>query len=238
MHMSDQIRMPGFIVEVERKRVKNVNLRVYPRQGRVVVSCPTRLPMSAVESFVIRKNRWITKKLKSSASNPLKKEEVLTDGSRVFLWGDSKLLAVKKSDYRNSVERVTNSSVEILTKYPFCHANLEAVTDEYYRREMKEVLPGLIQKWEPKMSVSVADFGVKKMKTRWGTCNIRHRRIWLNLHLAKWPVDCLEFVVVHEMVHLLERLHSKRFYQLMDSFLPDWRDREATLKNFFRNGSC
>jgi len=236
--MSDLIRMPDFVVEIERKRVKNVNLRVYPQQGRVVVSCPPRLSLSAVEFFVNQKNSWITKKLKSPVSKPRASKEILKDGSEVFLWGDTKRLIVKKSDYRNSVNCMTESTIEILTKYPHNHSKLEAVIDDLYRHEIKGILPRLIQKWEPVMGVNVAESGVKKMRTRWGTCNIKAKRIWLNLRLAKWPVECLEFVVVHEMVHLLERLHSKRFYLFMDSFLPDWRERETTLKNFFKNGSC
>jgi predicted metal-dependent hydrolase len=100
---------------------------------------------------------------------------------------------------------------------------------EWYRGELKLLIPPLVDKWQPLLGVSVAEWGVKRMRTRWGTCNIRARRIWLNLELAKCPVECLEFVVVHEMVHLLERRHSVRFKSLMDTFLPDWRERQRTL---------
>jgi len=104
------------------------------------------------------------------------------------------------------------------------------VLTEWYRAELKREIPKLIEKWQRIMKVDVRDFGVKRMKTRWGTCNIRAKRIWLSLELAKKDPKCLEYVVVHEMVHLLERLHNKRFYRLMDQFLPDWRERDLLLK--------
>jgi len=106
----------------------------------------------------------------------------------------------------------------------------ESVLIEWYRAELKREIPKLIEKWQRIMKVDVREFGVKRMKTRWGTCNIRAKRIWLSLELAKKDPKCLEYVVVHEMVHLLERLHNKRFYRLMDQFLPDWRERDLLLK--------
>ncbi len=99
----------------------------------------------------------------------------------------------------------------------------QQILNDWYRRYMKEIIPDLIQKWEPTIGVRVNDWGVKKMKTRWGSCNIRDRRIWLNLDLAKKPPHCLEYVLVHEMVHLLERHHNDRFKSFMDQFLPQWR---------------
>ncbi|MEX0608622.1 MAG: SprT-like domain-containing protein [Balneolaceae bacterium] len=103
------------------------------------------------------------------------------------------------------------------------------VLEEWYRAEIKKEISKLISKWEDPMGVSVKEFGVKRMKTRWGTCNIRDRRIWLNLELAKKSPDCLEYVVVHEMVHLLERLHNKRFHNFMDQFFPEWRQIKKKL---------
>ncbi len=97
------------------------------------------------------------------------------------------------------------------------------ILDEFYRAELKKIIPKFIQKYEQKMRVKVEEFGVKKMKTRWGTCNAKARRIWLNLELAKKPIQCLEFIITHEMVHLLERNHSKKFYELMDKFMSDWK---------------
>ena len=99
----------------------------------------------------------------------------------------------------------------------------EAVLQRWYRRRLREQIPPLIAKWEPEIGVTVTEWGIKKMKTRWGTCNINARRIWLNLELAKKPVACLEYILVHEMVHLLERHHNERFKQLMDRLMPQWR---------------
>jgi len=236
--MNDQVRMPDFVVEVERKRVKNVNLRVYPRQGRVVISCPNRLPQKEVERFLYQKRTWITKKLNSQVPSPTPETDKLEDGTELFLWGDKRRLSVQKSKFRHSVASVSDTTIHILTKYPQSHVKLEQAVDDFYRSEIKKKLPEMIEIWESKMNVRVTEFGVKKMKTRWGTCNTRAKRIWLNLHLAKWPVECLEFIVVHEIVHLLERRHSARFYRLMDTYLSDWREREFTLKTYFNAGNC
>lgn len=225
--------MQDFKVELQRKRVKNVNLRVYPQEGRVVVSCPKRLPRRAVVRFLNQKQSWITKKLNSRVFSPEEKNEKLKNGSEIWLWGTNRKLSVIKSEHRHSVDSVTDFTVKILTKYPESHVKLQIAVDDFHRSEMKQILPGIIQKWESRMNVKVTEFGVKKMKTRWGTCNTRSKKIWLNLYLAKWPLECLEFVVVHEMVHLLERNHSARFYRLMDTYLPDWREHESTLKTFF-----
>jgi len=99
----------------------------------------------------------------------------------------------------------------------------KAVMDGWYRQQLKEAIPALIEKYEAKMGVEVAEFGIKKMRTRWGTCNINARRIWINLELAKKPPECLEYIVVHEMVHLLERKHNDRYRSFMDLYLPRWR---------------
>src|SRR3972149_192881 len=105
----------------------------------------------------------------------------------------------------------------------------ERALREWYRERLKAFTPPLVDKWQPVIGVAVAAWGVKRMRTRWGTCNIRARRIWLNLELAKHPAECLEYVVVHELVHLLERRHNARFKALLDGFLPDWRERQRTL---------
>ena len=106
----------------------------------------------------------------------------------------------------------------------------EAVLLRWYREQLKALIPPLLEKWQPVLGVQAADWGIKKMKTKWGTCNIDARRIWLNLELAKKPVQCLEYIVVHELVHLLERHHGERFTSLMDRYLPDWPSRRAELQ--------
>ncbi len=131
------------------------------------------------------------------------------EGSNSKIYGNIKLFAKK------------NSTI----------AQRKKLLDEFYRQNLKKIIPNYIKKWEKKMNLKVLEFGVKEMKTRWGTCNIKARRIWLNLELAKKPLSCLEYIVVHEMVHLLEKYHNKKFFAHMDRFLPKWREFKAILKN-------
>ena len=105
----------------------------------------------------------------------------------------------------------------------------EKVLYNWYRDMLKAKLPALVDKWESKIRVKVSELRLRKMKTKWGTCNIRDRRIWLSLELAKYPESILEFILVHEMVHFLERRHNKRFYELMDKYLPDWKERKLSM---------
>ncbi len=106
----------------------------------------------------------------------------------------------------------------------------QVLLEDWYRRQLKKVIPDFISRWEPVLGVHVKEWRVRKMKTRWGSCNIQAQRIWLNLELAKKPLKCLEYIIVHEMNHLLERYHNTRFYRLMDSWMPDWRDYKELLK--------
>ncbi|MBU0960972.1 MAG: M48 family metallopeptidase, partial [Proteobacteria bacterium] len=101
---------------------------------------------------------------------------------------------------------------------------------EWYRAQLKIRIPGLLERWQPRVQRKVSEWHIKKMKTRWGTCNITKSRIWLNLELAKKPEECLEYILVHEMVHLLERCHNKQFYEHMDRLLPMWRNVDRLLK--------
>ncbi|MCD6201832.1 MAG: M48 family metallopeptidase, partial [Bacteroidales bacterium] len=118
---------------------------------------------------------------------------------------------------------LSHSKIELHVRPGTSTEKRQEVLDDWYRKELKKVIPGMIRKWEKKMGVTVNEFGVKKMRTRWGTCNPEAKRIWLNLELAKKPPECLEYIVVHEMVHLLERSHNERFIKYMNEFMPKWK---------------
>jgi hypothetical protein len=122
-----------------------------------------------------------------------------------------------------------HNTIELYIRPGTCRDRKKSILDEWYRQQLKELLPALIQRWEKKMGVQVNEFRIKKMKTRWGTCNIKAKRIWLNLDLAKKPVECLVFIVVHEMVHLFERKHNDRFVSYMDKFMPRWKFNKEVL---------
>ncbi len=222
-------RIGGFQVEVSRKRIKNLYLKVSPLSQKVRVSVPMHVPDKAIEHFVVSRADWIKKQLAKKLVVP--KVEVLNfvTGEIHFYKGKSYQLEVVTHSGSPKVELLENDTIVLRAKSGTSEERKEKVMNEWYRASLKEEIPKLIEKWEPVMHVQVKEFGVKRMKTRWGTCNIGAQRIWLSLELAKKSPECLEYVVVHEMVHLLERLHNKRFHAFMDLFLPDWRERKKEL---------
>ncbi|MEX2409867.1 MAG: SprT family zinc-dependent metalloprotease [Candidatus Paceibacterota bacterium] len=214
-------------IDVLRKNVKNLNLRVYPAERRVRISVPRRLPEKALIRFLEEKLPWIKKQLTKIPKKSTKTALSFTTGEQHFVWGNKLELVITEINEPPGVSIDNDELLRMNVRPKSSKTKKSSVLKEWYREELKREIPKLIEKWEPKMGVSVNEFGVKQMKTRWGTCNIRARRIWLNLELAKKRPELLEYVVVHEMVHLLERLHSKRFYALMSHYLPNWK----SLKN-------
>lgn len=222
----DHVKIEDYLIEITYKPIKNLYLRVSRRTGEIKVSVPHRTSLNTVKNFVRLRSKWIDKHL----ANPLPqvKELKYVEGENVLYFGSQIPL---KIDYvnKNINAYLHNNVIMLQIKNDYDVEKREKVLEKLYRNELKLLVEDLIKKWEPIMEVEVNDFGIRKMKTRWGTCNIRDRRIWLNLHLAKEKPEVIEMVVVHEMVHLHERLHNKRFYNFMDQFLPDWKDRSREL---------
>ena len=226
IYSKTEFQVSGLKINVLRKNVKNLNLRVYPAEHRVRISVPRRVSDPEVTRFIEDKLPWIRKHLAKYRNKPTPKPKEFTSGEIHPVWGNDYKLEVVEKSKPPRIFVVENKMV--LQIRPGAKKQKRAsVIKEWYRDELKQNIPLLIEKWEPLMGVKVQEFGVKQMKTRWGTCNIRARRIWLNLELAKKRPELLEYVVVHEMVHLLERLHNKRFYRFMTEYLPEWK----TLKN-------
>lgn len=225
-----RITIDGITIDLERKRVKNVNFTIYPPDGRVRVSAPRRMPDAKVKQIIRRKLPWIKKHrariVKRVRSEPTK----YVSGERVSYFGVLYRLDVIERDAAPKVELSSNGTIRLYVRPGSSQSKREQVLIEWYRAQLKDRIPQLVQWWEPEMGVQVAEWGVKRMKTRWGSCNTKARRIWLNLELAKHPIERLEYIIVHEMVHLLERRHNKRFYAYMDRFLPGWRREREALK--------
>ncbi len=218
-----------YTVWVSRKNIKNIYLKVDVRNRQIKVSAPEHVSDSNIESFVWSKRYWIEKQLAKkirTKSTPILNYET---GEEHYFKGEQYRLVVTIKNRKPDV--YLRGKELILQVKEGTDADKKAkILDGWYRNYLKITIPGIIEKYERSMGVKVSEFGVKKMKTRWGTCNIRAKRIWLNLELAKKSTGCLEMVVVHEMVHLLERLHSKRFYALMDTFMPEWKRYDNELK--------
>ena len=226
----NNITVSGIEIEVSRKAIKNLYVKVSRRTGKVRVSCPKTISEQELLRFLISRMDWIKKKQKE-AEKVLEPEDYdFVNGEKHYFMGrELELKVIERKQF--PVVAVIEDLIELTVRPGTSKEKRKAILETHYRQYLKETLPGMVTKWERKMKVKVNEFRVKKMKTRWGTCNTRDKRIWLSLELAKKSPGCLESVVVHEMVHLLERLHNKRFYRLMDTFFPEWRKFEGELKS-------
>jgi predicted metal-dependent hydrolase len=204
------------------KRISKHSPQCPPLAGKVRIAAPLRLDLDTIRVFALSKLNWIRKqqaKLRNQAREAPR--EFLNRESHYFS-GKRYLMQVVELAVPPKIE-LQHSTLVIYVRPGTNAAKRQRIIDAWYRSQLKIVLPELIAKWEKKLNVKVAEYGIKEMKTRWGSCNCQAKRIWLNLELAKKPRECLEYIVVHEMVHLLERKHYDRFMAYMNEYLPKWR---------------
>ena len=172
---------------------------------------------------VVSRLGWIRRQRAAFARQNRQSERELVIGESYFVQGRRYLLDVREEDHPPRVCLANNTTMVLYVRPGTDRDERDAVLQRWYRQRLRVQLPPLIAKWEPKVGEAVAEIRIKRMRTRWGSCNPEARRVWLNLELVKKPVSCLEYVLVHEMVHLVERDHSDRFRELMDGLLPTWR---------------
>lgn len=206
-----------------RKDIKNLHLGVYPPNGRVRVATPLVVSDDAVRLAVIDKLGWIRRQRAKFAAQPRQSQREMVNGESHYFLGQRYRLRVHEDGGPARVALRGVASLDLFVRPGSSRDQREAVLLSWYREELKGLAAPLLAKWQPILGVQVAAWGVKKMKTKWGSCNPASRRVWLNLELAKRPVQCLEYIVVHELVHLIERNHTDRFTVLMDGFMPNWR---------------
>jgi predicted metal-dependent hydrolase len=218
-----QITVNGLVVDVVRKDIKNLHLAVYPPNGRVRVAAPLRVDDEAVRLAVISRLAWIKRQQARYEGQERQSAREYVSGESHYYQANRYLLNVVYHDAPPKVVVRNKTTLDLFVRAGSDTAQRERVLLAWYRKQLKHMIPPLIAKWEAIIGVEVADWGVKQMKTKWGSCNIEARRIWLNLELVKKPAHCLEYIVVHEMVHLLERHHNDRFIAYMDQFMPQWR---------------
>jgi predicted metal-dependent hydrolase len=220
---SHALTVSGGTVEVVRKATKNLHLGVYPPDGRVRVAVPLAVSDSAVRVAVVGKLGWIRRQQAASAHQARQPERLMVAGESRFFLGRRYRLTLVPTHGRCDVVLRHRKVMEIHARPQGGAVHRERVLLRWYRERLRELVPPLVAEWEGRLGVRVATWGVKAMKTKWGTCNPRARRIWLNLELAKKPPECLEYIVVHELVHLLVRLHNDQFHALMALHFPRWR---------------
>lgn len=218
----EQMRLGTITVDVLKKEIRNIHLSVYPPTGRVRISAPERMDLDTIRVYAISKLSWIKKQQAKFKKQEREAPREYLNRESHYYQGKRYLLKVIEKDAAPKVV-LRHSSIELQIRPDSGIEKMKTLLDNWYRERLKETIPELIAKWEKRIHVQVNEFGVKRMKTRWGTCNRDAKRIWLNLELAKKPGECLEYIVVHEMVHLLERKHNDRFISLMNGFLPKWR---------------
>ncbi|EKO3687467.1 M48 family metallopeptidase [Vibrio cholerae] len=223
-----KVEIGSIAMQLNRKAIKNLHISVLPPDGRVRVSAPESMTETAIRMAVISRIPWIKKQQSDFAKQPRQSDREMVSGECHYLWGRRYRLNVVERAGKHEI-KLGRGRLHLYVNPATTLENKALVLSSYYRDELKARIAELLPIWEDKIGVIAADWGVKKMKTKWGSCNIQAKRIWLNLELAKKPPECLEYILVHELVHLLERNHNERFKGYMDKLLPDWRERRDLL---------
>ena len=225
-----QVQIGSLSLQLNRKAIKNLHISVLPPDGRIRVSAPEHMTDTAIRMAVVSRIPWIKQQQRDFAAQPRQSDRALVSGECHYLWGKRYRLNVMEQHGRHEV-KVSGGKIHLFVNPGTSLENRALVLNEFYRTQLKTHIEKLINQWQKHIDVEIVDWNVKKMKTKWGSCNIAAKRIWLNLELAKKPPECLEYILVHELVHLLERHHNEQFRAYMDKFIPNWRERRDLLKS-------
>ncbi|MDR3087285.1 MAG: M48 family metallopeptidase [Azoarcus sp.] len=217
----------GIPIDVRRKNIKNMHLYVKPPNGYVTVSAPLAMSDAVIERFVRTKASWIKKQVARFDNQPRQSEREYVSGETLYVWGKRYYL---QTEYGNKNSLVLSGDKAVLTvRKESTTEQRENTIREWYRELLKAEITRLLPKWEKLTGLKAASWQTKYMTTRWGTCSTKAGRIWLNLQLAKKPPVCLEYVILHELIHFAEKSHNDRFVSLMDKHMPMWREIKTTL---------
>lgn len=226
----ETIELDGVEISIKKKKMKHMYLRVLPPDGRVLVTAPNSFSDEMIREFVFSKRFWILEQRKRFEGQKVFEKHRYVTGERFDLWGKEYELLVQESARPYQV-LLSGERIVMQTGKDSTTEQREQLLNEWYRMQLKQAMPAVLQKCENLTGLSVNEWRIKNMRTRWGTCNAAKKRIWLNLQLAKKSPECLEYVVVHELVHLLERGHNARFYGYMDRFYPNWKEVRESLSD-------
>lgn len=226
------IVVSGLEIAIERKDIKNLHIGVYPPNGKIRVATPLKLNDEAVRLAVISRLSWIKKQQQSFLNQPRQTKREMVSGESHYLFGKRYLLDVKYENTKHLIIK-KHSKLLISVKENTTRENRLKVLEKYYREHLNIELEKFIEKWKNIIGVNIDSWKIQKMKTKWGSCNIEDKRLLFNLELAKVPVECIEYIVVHEMIHLQERHHNDNFKALMDKYISDWQSRKEELKGIY-----
>ena len=219
----------GLTIHVMRKNIKNLHLAVLPPDGKVRFAVPHHVSDERVRLAIISKLAWIRRQQATFNQQARQTEREMVEGESHYLWGRQYRLEVIEQAGKHRIEMKGKSKLRLYVKPNTSIEKRLLVLNDWYRLQLKLKVSELLDHWTPLIKRTPQSCDIKKMKTKWGSCNIEAQRIWINLELAKKPPECLEYILVHEMVHLLERHHNGQFRQHMDNFLPMWREHQSLL---------
>jgi predicted metal-dependent hydrolase len=220
--MALRIELGDLTIDVALKDIKNVHLSVHPPAGHVRISAPRRMSLDTIRVFAISKLDWIRQQQAKLREQERETPREYVERESHYVWGKRYLLTVTESDAPPAIE-LKHSRLLLRIRPGTGEEKRQALVEAWYREQLKEAVPPLLERWQPRLGVQAERWFVQRMKTRWGSCNHEARTIRLNTELAKKPAECLEYIVIHELVHLLEPTHNARFIALMDRFLPKWQ---------------
>jgi predicted metal-dependent hydrolase len=224
-----KLEVAGLQVQVVRKDIKNLHLGVYPPVGRIRVAAPRRVDDEAVRLAVVGKLGWIRRQQERFVNQERQTRREMVDGESHYNQGQRYRLAVVEKEAAPAVRIANKSRIEIQVRPGTSRNRREEILNEWYRTNLRDQIKPLVEAWADKLEVGLPEWQIRRMKTRWGSCNTDRRRILFNLELAKKPHTCVEYLVVHELIHLLERQHTPRFTELMDTHYPTWRSAKSLL---------
>lgn len=227
--IKSEIKINNLDVTVLKKDIKNLHLNVLPPDGRVRVSVPKRLNEDNIRLFVISKLPWIRKHIEHFQSQPRETPREYITGESHYFKGARYILNLIEYDGKHKIEIRNMKYIDFYVKKNMNREQKERIFLRWHRKELEKELLNIFIEWQNIMGVVIKEWRIKRMKTKWGTCNTKAKRIWINLELIKKPVYCIEYIVVHELVHLLEKNHNKRFYGYMDKFMPQWKNYKKEL---------
>ena len=231
MSFSTMLHIMGYDVNIVRKDIKNIHLGVYPPNGRVRVAAPTNTDDEAIRMLIITRLSWIKKQLAKFHNQERESKREYVSGESHYYFGKRYLLRVHEDDSNPRIEIKSSKYIDLYLKNSTDYSKIEKLFDDFYRLALREQLTVLKEQWERKLKTTIHELYIKKMKTKWGTCNPDKKRIWMNLELAKKPVHCIEYIFVHELMHFYEKKHNDHFRKLINRHYPNWKQVQNELND-------
>lgn len=225
-----QITISGIDIEVTKKKIKNMHLYVKAPDGKVTISAPDSFSDKTIENFALKNIDWIKAKVKKYEEQPKVNKLQYISGEKIYIWGKEYIIVLKESRNKNTFEIKDDTVMLSMKKYSTLEQK-EKYVKEQFRELLKSKIEIILPKWEEITGLKCYEWRTKYMKTRWGTCNTRAKRLWFNVQLATKPIDCLEYVVLHELAHLKVSDHGIEFKKILDKYMPNWREIQKKLNS-------